>query len=238
MNYRKCHKFFYFAVRLVLTLFVSLEQTGYATTTSMTELPYGRGNSLWLLGGIGVPGNDLEVPSQHLEAGADFSLSPTFWWGPFYQLVNATKKETVNFLATGYQESRESSVKANVIGLQMRWELTEANHIRLGIGQSQTQLRVQSVSTNAPVPSTAVGLELKPPSGSSLQLSMQRLWETKSGPVGAEVGYNITSLSSNDSFAELYFAAVMKFTFSQKKSPPDMLPSSDLKDGVNVPMPL
>lgn len=240
MNLCKSHKFFSLAVTLALTILpltaqAAEELASVPSTTS--ELPFGQGDSLWMLGALGSPGNDLQSPSQHLELGIDLALAGSARWGPFYQLVSATKSENMSFPATGYSEKRESLVKATVIGLQTRWQYGETTYLRLAVGRSQTNMRVQSVTTDAPVPSTAVGLELKPPAGTSVQVAAQKFFDTKSGQLGGELGYNITSISSNDSFSELYLGVVIKFSIAKQASTPDIRPSTSSENNSNIPMP-
>lgn len=187
--------------------------------------------------GLGNPGNSMESPSQHLELGFDMIFSESLRFGPFYQIVSATKRESLSFAASGYQEVRTSTVNASVLGGQVRWLINPQWSFRVGVGVSQTTLRVKSVDTDAPVASTAEGYSYKAPSGFGLQTLVERSWPTKSGQIGAAVGMNVTSVTSNDSFAEMYLALVIRFGLEkQSKNLPISPTPSGWYDKPNIPM--
>ena len=239
MILNKSHRVFLCAL-LILTAVINPVQSSAnepLAPQSAEARTFGQGDSLWLLMGLGSPGNQMESPSQHVELGFDMVGNETLRFGPYYQIVTAIKKETVTFPSTVYSELRESNISANVLGVQGRWKWNEALNVRVGLGASQTTLRIKSVTTDAPVPSTMAGYEQKSPGGVALQSAAQYLWPTKAGLLGGELGLNVTSLSSNDSFAEIYLAMVIHFSLKKKTPTPVAAPPKPQDwETPNIPM--
>jgi hypothetical protein len=191
---------------------------------------FGNKTLIWVLYGVGSPGNGLDSPSGHIEFGLDLSLNERMKWGPYYQLVTANKKESFVFSATGYSEVRKYLVTANVIGVQSRVLLHDVWQGRLGFGLSQTSMEVKSASTDAPLPSTAVGYKKTFPIGLAFQATVQRVWVLKAINLAAEAGYNITALNANESFTEAYLGVIARFTIGSGDKTPMLKPRGAVPD--------
>jgi hypothetical protein len=176
-------------------------------------------NIIWASSGVGSPGNGLDTPNTHIELGIDYSLNEYFKWGPYYQLITANKKEAFDFPATGYFEKRKYLVSANVLGLQTRIFFFDEWHGRFGLGLSQTKMEIKSIDTNAPIASTSVGYSKSFPLGFSLVGAIQRVWNLDSFIVESELGYNVTAANSNESFTEVYLAAVLRIPIGSVAGP-------------------
>lgn len=178
---------------------------------------FGNKSLVWASLGFGSPGNGLDTPSRHIELGLDFPFGERIKWGPYLQMVSANKREAFVFPATGYTEVRKYLVSSNVLGVQSRILLYDVWQGRVGVGLSQTSMVVNSVSTNAPLPSTAEGYKKTFPLGFAAQAAIQRVWVLATVNVATELGYSVTAFNSNESFTEIYLAAVARFSLGSEE---------------------
>jgi hypothetical protein len=88
-------------------------------------------------------------------------------------------------------------------------------------------MEVKSVSTNAPLASTAVGYKKTFPIGFAVQAAIQRVWVLSSVNIAAELGYNVTAANSNESFTEVYLAAVARFSIGSDSKRPILKPAQN-----------
>lgn len=164
--------------------------------------------------GVGYPGNSLEAPSKHFEVGLELFTMGKMRWGPYFGILMADSKETVNFPSTGYSEVRHSKITSYAGGLQGRWKLRPRFDVKAAFGLSYTQQEITSVDTTAPVPSTAVGYKKDYPVGLDGKAGLQYSIAKKNWAYGAELGFEVTSLTnSNQSFSAAYLNALLRYGF-------------------------
>ncbi len=195
---------------------------------------FGNKSLVWLGYGMGAPGNGLDTPSTHLEVGLDLPFNERIKWGPYFQRVSANKSEAFAFPSTGYSEVRKYQVTSNILGVQSRVLLYDVWQGRFGFGFSQTNMEIKSASTNAPLPSSAVGYKKTFPIGIAAQAAIQRIWVLSSVNLAAEFGYNVTAANSNESFIEIYLAAVARFSIGSDPKGPILKPDQSRQEKTDT----
>lgn len=165
--------------------------------------------------GVGSPlGSSLQAPSKQLEVSADMFMSGRWKWGPYLGLLMTDEKDSVYFPSTGYTETRKSLLTSYVGGLQGRYKWKQGWDFKGALGVSYTQQKVNSVDTNAPIPSTAVGYTKDYPLGVDGKLAIQYSVSKKNWAYGAEFGYENTALnSSSQAISTIYLNFLLRTAF-------------------------
>lgn len=165
--------------------------------------------------GAGYPlSSALQAPSKQLEISSDMFLSGRWKWGPYLGLLLTDEKDSVYFPATGYTETRKSLLTSYTGGLQGRYKWKQGWDFRGALGVSYTQQKVNSVDTNAPIPSTAVGYSKDYPLGVDGKVAIQYSVNKKNWAYGAELGYENTALnSSSQAISIIYLNFLLRTAF-------------------------
>lgn len=176
----------------------------------------GRENTfIYGLVGLGSSSRANVDANLNIEIGRMVSNDGVLFWGPFFSHITTTVNETFSFPNTGYQETRHNQVTLNSVGLSGLRKITESFGIHTSLGISSSTLKVKSVDTDAPTPSTAVGFEDGYPLGLHFQLGLQVSKKYDKKEFVAEATYQDSALGMKHSLTSTSINLLFRYYYNQ-----------------------
>ena len=170
---------------------------------------------LYGLAGLGASSRANVDANFNIEIGRMVSKDGVLFWGPYLSHITTTVNETFSFPNTGYLETRHNQVTLNSLGLSGLRKITESFGIHTGLGISSSSLKVKSVDTDAPTPSTAVGFEEGYPLGLHFKLGLQVSKKYEKKEFVAEATYQDSALGMKHSLPSTSINLLFRYYYNQ-----------------------
>lgn len=165
--------------------------------------------------GFGKPGNSVAGNTNNLEIGYEKSEKTLFKWGPYFSRTVSSTNESFTYPNTGYYENRHNAITVYSLGLSARHGLFRYVDIHAGLGASMSSLEVQSVDTDAPAPSTAVGYQETYPLGVDFKVGLQVTKTFSNIGFASELSYQETALGMKHSLSVTSVNFIFRYFYNR-----------------------
>lgn len=165
--------------------------------------------------GFGKPGNSVAGNTNNLEIGYEKSEKTLFKWGPYFSRTVSSTNESFTYPNTGYYENRHNSITVYSLGLSARHGLLRYVDIHAGLGASMSSLEVQSVETDAPAPSSAVGYQETYPLGVDFKIGLQVTKTFSNIGFASELSYQETALGMKHSLSVTSLNFIFRYFYNR-----------------------